>query len=248
MTNTHDKIALITGASRGIGQTILLELGLAGYTVIGTATSEQGAQKISDAIKEQNLKGRGIVLNVTDVASVNDAMGLIQSEFGHPSVLVNNAGITRDNLMLRMKEEEWQSIIDTNLSSVYRLSKACLKAMVKARWGRIINISSVVGVSGNPGQANYAAAKAGMIGFSKALAYEIATRGITVNNIAPGYIQTEMTGALNEKQQQMILSQIPMAKMGQPKDIAKTVVFLASDDASYITGQTIHVNGGMCMV
>jgi len=242
-----NKIALVTGASRGIGQAIALQLGKQGATVVGTATSDEGAQKITASFEENKIKGKGYVLNVADQASVNDCMTALNEEFGAPTILINNAAITRDNLMLRMKEDEWNDIINTNLTSVYRMSKACLKGMIKQRWGRVITISSVVGTTGNPGQANYAAAKAGVIGFSKSLAQEIATRGVTVNVIAPGYIETDMTKALPEEHREALLSKIPTKSIGQPQDIAAAVAFLASENAGYITGQTLHVNGGMYM-
>lgn len=241
------KIALVSGASRGIGRAIALDLARAGAAVVGTATSQAGADKITAYLEEQQLAGQGMVLNVADAESVTALAEAMQASFGAPNILVNNAGITRDNLMLRMKDEEWDSIIDTNLSSIYRMVKAYLKPMVKARWGRIINITSVVGVSGNPGQANYAAAKAGVIGFSKSLAQEIGTRGITVNCVAPGFIDTDMTRELPEKQREALLSRIPVQRLGQAEEIAAAVGFLASPNASYITGETLHVNGGMLM-
>ena len=243
----EQEIALITGASRGIGQAIALGLGRAGATVIGTATSDAGAEKISAYLKENSIKGTGLVLNVTDPAAVDGAIDTINKEFGVPGILVNNAGITRDNLLMRMKEEEWSDIIDTNLTSVFRLSKACLRGMMKARKGRIISIASVVGATGNPGQANYAAAKAGILGFTKSLAREVASRGITVNAVAPGFIDTDMTRSLAEEQKQQLIQQIPVQRLGQAEEIAAAVVFLASPSASYITGQTLHVNGGMYM-
>jgi len=242
-----NKVALITGASRGLGAAIATVLAQKGVKVAGTATTQAGADKITHMLKEQGLEGQGFVLNVTDQNSIDSALENIKEKLGAPEILVNNAGITRDNLMLRMKNDEWQEIIDTNLNSIFRLTKACLKPMVKARWGRIINISSVVGTTGNAGQANYSAAKAGMLGFSKSLAQEIATRGITVNVIAPGMIDTDMTQALTDDQKQNILRAIPMQQLGQPEDIANTVAFLASCGARYITGQTLHVNGGMFM-
>jgi len=240
-------IALITGASRGIGRAIALRLGLAGATVMGTATTTANAENINAYLSENNISGQGFVMNVADSASIEDVMGHIQQSYGNPAILVNNAGITRDNLMLRMKQEQWDETINTNLTSVYRLSKICLKAMVKARWGRIISITSVVGCTGNAGQANYAASKAGIIGFSKSLAQEIATRGITVNTVAPGFIETDMTRNLEQKQHDLVLQQIPSGRMGQPDEIAAAVGFLASAEAAYITGETIHVNGGMYM-
>lgn len=243
----EQEIALITGASRGIGQAIALGLGRAGATVIGTATSAAGAENISAYLREYKLKGTGMVLNVTEPAAVDAVVETINKDFGVPTILVNNAGITRDNLLMRMKEEEWADIISTNLTSVFRLSKACLRGMMKARKGRIISIASVVGATGNPGQANYAAAKAGIIGFSKSLAREVASRGITVNAVAPGFIDTDMTRVLPEEQKQQLLQQIPLQRLGQAAEIAATVVFLASPGAAYITGQTLHVNGGMYM-
>lgn len=238
------KIALVTGASRGIGKAIAEELVAKGATVIGTATSEKGAEAISAYLGEN---GKGLVLNVTDVASIDQTLAQIKAEFGEIDILVNNAGITRDNLLMRMKEEEWSDILDTNLTSVFHLSKAMLRSMMKKRYGRIITIGSVVGSSGNPGQTNYCAAKAGLIGFSKALAQEVASRGITVNVVAPGFIATDMTHALTEEQKQSILSNVPAGKLGEAKDIAKAVAFLASEDAGYVTGTTLHVNGGLYM-
>ncbi|WKT01076.1 3-oxoacyl-ACP reductase FabG [Gallibacterium salpingitidis] len=238
------KIALVTGASRGIGKAIAEELVSKGFTVIGTATSENGANAISAYLGEN---GKGLVLNVTSLESINNVLEQIKQQFGDIDVLVNNAGITRDNLMMRMKEEDWDIILQTNLSSVFHLSKAVLRSMMKKRFGRIISIGSVVGSMGNPGQANYCAAKAGIIGFSKALAKEVASRGVTVNVVAPGFIATDMTDALTEEQKAATLAQVPAGRLGDPKDIAKAVAFLASDDASYITGETLHVNGGMYM-
>lgn len=241
------KIALVTGASRGIGQAIALELGVQGATVIGTATSESGAEKITQYLKEHKIAGVGKVLNVTDAASVDGVLAEITKEFGAPSILVNNAGITRDNLMMRMKDDEWFDVIDTNLNSLYRLSKGVLRGMTKARWGRIISIGSVVGAMGNVGQANYAAAKAGLEGFTRALARELGSRSVTVNAVAPGFIDTDMTKELPEAQREALLTQIPLGRLGQAKEIAQTVAFLASDSAAYITGTTIPVNGGMYM-
>jgi len=240
-----DEIALVTGASRGIGQAIALELGSKGANIIGTATSSKGAEAISTYLKDNGIKGQGLVLNVTDVDSVNAALNEIAEGWGSPTILVNNAGITRDNLLMRMKEEEWDAIMETNLKSLYRMTKACLRPMMKARTGRIISIGSVVGATGNPGQSNYAAAKAGVIGFSKALAREVGSRGITINVVAPGFIDTDMTRALPEDQREALLSQIPLGRLGQADEIAHAVAFLASADAQYITGQTLHVNGGM---
>jgi len=240
-----NKVVLITGASRGIGVAIADAFARAGAVVAGTATSEAGAEKITKAITAAGGKGAGFVLDVCDAQAVEQVFDQIKAQFGAPAILVNNAGITDDNLMLRMKPEQWDRVIDTDLTAIYRTTKGCLRAMMKARWGRIINITSVVGVTGNPGQANYAAAKAGMIGFTKSVAAEMASVGITVNAVAPGFIQTDMTGELDEKQQTAILSQIPAKKMGDASDIAHAVLFLASDEAGYITGQTLHVNGGL---
>ncbi|HEY0722156.1 MAG TPA: 3-oxoacyl-ACP reductase FabG [Gammaproteobacteria bacterium] len=243
----QNEIALVSGASRGIGQAIALQLGKAGATVIGTATSEKGAAQISESFKAEGIKGVGLVMNVTEQASIDAAIAQVEKEFGTISILINNAGITRDNLLMRMKDEEWNDIIDTNLSSAYRLSKACLRAMMKARKGRIINIASVVACSGNAGQTNYSAAKAGMIGFTKSLAREVGSRGITVNAVAPGFIDTDMTRALPEEHKTALLNQIPLNRLGHPEEIAAAVVFLASPGAAYITGETLHVNGGMYM-
>lgn len=242
------KVALVTGASRGIGKAIALDLAAQGATVIGTATSESGAEKISAYLSEAGAQGAGKCLNVTDAQMITDVLAEITKEFGVPTILVNNAGITRDNLLMRMKDEEWDDIIQTNLSSVYRMSKACLRGMMKAKGGRIINIASVVGVMGNAGQTNYAAAKAGIIGFSKSLAREVGARNITVNTIAPGFIDTDMTRALPEEQRAALTNQIPLSRLGEPEDIAKSVTFLAGEGGSYITGQTLNVNGGMYMI
>ncbi len=239
----ENRIALVTGASRGIGKAIALELGRQGARVYGTATSQAGADAIGGYLAEAGIDGAGHVLDVTDQNSVDALMAAIDA----PEILVNNAGITRDNLMMRMKQEEWDAIIETNLTSVFRLTRACLRGMIKARRGRIISISSVVGATGNPGQANYAAAKAGIVGFSKSLAREIGSRGITVNVVAPGFIDTDMTRALPEQQREALLTQIPLGELGSPEDIAYMVAFLASDRARYITGETLHVNGGMYM-
>ena len=238
------KIALVTGATRGIGRAVAEELASKGVFVIGTATSEKGAESISAYLGE---KGKGLVLNVADQASIDAVLEQIKQEFGDIDILVNNAGITRDNLLMRMKDEEWFDFLQTNLSSVYHLSKAMLRTMMKKRFGRIINIGSVVGSMGNAGQTNYCAAKAGLIGFSKALAKEVASRGITVNVVAPGFIATDMTDVLSEELKNNLLTQIPAGRLGEPKDIAKAVAFLASEDASYINGTTLHVNGGMYM-
>ena len=239
------KVALVTGASRGIGRAIAETLVAAGARVIGTATSERGAAAIQEYLGDNGL---GLVLNVTDSQSVTDVFAAIKEKEGDVSILVNNAGITRDNLLMRMKEDEWGDIIDTNLTSIFRTSKAVMRPMMKKRHGRIINIGSVVGSMGNPGQTNYCAAKAGLIGFTKSLAREVASRQITVNAIAPGFIQTDMTDELTEEQQQGIMSQVPMERLGQAQEIANAVLFLASDSAAYITGETLHVNGGMYMV
>lgn len=244
----NDKVALVTGATRGIGQAIAMALGKHGATVIGTATSQGGADKISAYLSEAGITGEGKLLNVCEPEAVETVVADITANYAAPAILVNNAGITRDNLFMRMKEEEWDAVIDTDLSSVYRVTKACIRSMIKARWGRIINISSVVGAAGNPGQANYCAAKAGMLGFTKSLAQEIANRGITVNAVAPGFIDTDMTKALNDKQREAIESAIPMKKIGAPDDIANAVLFLSSEETQYITGQTLHVNGGMYMI
>ena len=243
----ENEIAFVSGASRGIGKEIALELGRQGAIVVGTATSESGAENITNYLKENGIQGIGVAMNVTEQASIDAALKQVEEAHGAPTILVNNAGITRDNLLMRMKDEEWEAIMTTNLSSIYRLSKACLRAMMKARKGRIISIASVVGVSGNAGQTNYAAAKAGVIGFSKSLAREVGSRGITVNVVAPGFIDTDMTRALPDAQREALLAQIPLVRLGQPEEIAKAVGFLASPGAAYITGETIHVNGGMYM-
>ncbi|MGV3002581.1 3-oxoacyl-ACP reductase FabG [Vibrio sp.] len=243
--NLEGKIALVTGASRGIGRSIAERLVERGATVVGTATSESGAQAISDYL---GSNGKGLALNVTDADSVAATIKTINEEFGGIDILVNNAGITRDNLLMRMKDDEWQDIMDTNLTSIFRLSKAVLRGMMKKRHGRIVNVGSVVGTMGNAGQANYAAAKAGVIGFTKSMAREVASRGVTVNTVAPGFIETDMTKALNDDQRTATLSQVPAGRLGDPREIASAVAFLASDDAAYITGETLHVNGGMYMV
>ncbi|MBB3046542.1 3-oxoacyl-[acyl-carrier protein] reductase [Litorivivens lipolytica] len=242
-----DKIALVTGASRGIGKAIAMALSGQGMTVIGTATTEGGAEAITAYLKEAGNAGCGMALNVSEAESVDSVIKAINEQFGAPTVLVNNAGITKDNIMMRMKDEEWFDVIDTNLNSLYRLTKACLRGMTKARWGRIVNISSVVGSMGNAGQANYAASKGGMDGFSRALAREVGSRNITVNSVAPGFIDTDMTAKLPEEQRQALAAQIPLARLGQPEEIAGVVAFLVSDAAAYVTGDTIHVNGGMYM-
>lgn len=239
------KVALVTGASRGIGKAIAEQLAALGAKVVGTATSEKGAAAISDYL---GANGKGLVLNVTDADSVEQCLAQIKESFGEIDILVNNAGITRDNLLMRMKDEEWFDIMQTNLTSVYRLSKAVLRSMMKKRFGRIITIGSVVGSMGNAGQTNYAAAKAGVLGFTKSLAREVASRGITVNAIAPGFIDTDMTKELSGEQKEAIFSQVPANRLGQPEEIAATVAFLASTQAAYITGETVHVNGGMYMV
>ena len=241
------KVALVTGASRGIGRAIALELGKAGAIVAGTATSAAGAEAISRVFTEAGIQGAGVALNVNDPGQVDAVLADVSQRFGDIAILVNNAGVTRDNLLLRMKEDEWDDILNTNLKSVYRLSKAVLRGMMKARAGRIINIGSVVGATGNAGQANYAAAKAGMIGFSKSLAREIGSRNITVNCVAPGFIDTDMTRSLNDDQRKALLGQIPLGRLGEAADVAAAVVFLASPGAGYITGATLHVNGGMHM-
>ncbi len=241
------RIALVTGASRGIGKAILLELGRRGATVLGTATSESGAAAISSELETAGIEGQGMVLDVTDADQSNALVEDIVGRHGRIDILVNNAGITRDNLLMRMKDDEWQDIIDTNLSSVFRLSRAVLRPMMKARYGRIVSIASVVGTMGNAGQTNYAAAKAGMIGFSKSLAREVGSRSITVNCVAPGFIDTDMTRALPEGQRQALMQHIPLGRLGSVEDIANAVAYLASDQAGYVTGATLHVNGGMYM-
>ena len=243
----QNQIALVTGASRGIGQAIALELGRQGITVIGTATTEDGARNIDHFLKEAGFRGTGMALNVNNSAQVESVIKRVQEEFGEISILVNNAGITRDNLLLRMKDEEWDEIMETDLKSVFRLSRAVLRSMMRVRYGRIINISSIVGATGNIGQANYAAAKAGIFGFSKSLAREVASRNITVNCIAPGFIATDMTQSLTEKQREVLFQQIPAGRLGCPEDVATAVAFIASPAAAYITGATLHVNGGMYM-
>lgn len=243
-----NQVALVTGASRGIGKGILHELGEQGLTVVGTATTQQGADNIQAALNQAGgITGKGLILDVTQGDSIKSLLEEIKETFSAPTILVNNAGITKDNLLMRMKEEEWDAVINTNLSSIYRLTKACLRDMMKARTGRIINITSVVALSGNPGQTNYAAAKSGIIGFTKSLAQEVASRGITVNTVAPGFIETDMTAELSEDQQNALLSQIPVGRMGNVQDIAKAVSFLVSEHASYITGEAINVNGGLYM-
>ena len=245
MMNLEGKIALVTGASRGIGRAIAELLVERGATVIGTATSENGAAAISEYLGDN---GKGLALNVTDVESIEATLKTINEEFGVIDILVNNAGITRDNLLMRMKDDEWNDIIDTNLTPIYRMSKAVLRGMMKKRAGRIINVGSVVGTMGNAGQTNYAAAKAGVIGFTKSMAREVASRGVTVNTVAPGFIETDMTKALSDDQRAATLSNVPAGRLGDPREIASAVVFLASPEAAYITGETLHVNGGMYMV
>jgi 3-oxoacyl-[acyl-carrier protein] reductase len=243
----ENDVALITGASRGIGHAIALALGAAGARVIGTATSAAGAEKLSADLKSHGCKGRGAVLDASNPASIDALVGDLEGAEDLPTILVNNAAITRDMLLLRMKPEDWDAVIATNLTAVFRLTKACLRRMMKERHGRIVNLTSIVGVTGNPGQANYAAAKAGLLGFTKSVAIELASRGITVNAVAPGFIDTDMTRALSEQQRTTLMQQIPMARLGTPADIAAAVLFLVSPQASYITGETLHVNGGMYM-
>lgn len=244
---TDKKIALVTGASRGIGAAIAESLGKAGMVVIGTATSAAGAEQIDARLREAGVEGRGMTLNVTDADSVAQLLETVTRDFGAVAVLVNNAGITKDNLLMRMSDDEWFDVVNTNLSAVYRLSKACLRGMLKARWGRIINISSIVGAMGNAGQTNYSATKAGVMGFTRSLAKEIGSRNITVNAVAPGFIDTDMTRALPEDQRNALVSGIALARLGQPEEIASVVQFLCGDGAAYITGETIHVNGGLYM-
>ncbi|SMN15270.1 3-oxoacyl-[acyl-carrier protein] reductase [uncultured Candidatus Thioglobus sp.] len=248
MSNLEGKIVLVTGASRGIGQAIALSLGNVGATVIGTATSDKGAEAISATLKDNGIAGQGMALNVTDNDQITDVMKNITDTYGAVDILINNAGITRDNLLMRMKEDEWDDIMNTNLTSVYKMSKAVLRGMMKKRAGRIISIASVVGAMGNAGQTNYAAAKAGIMGFTKSLAREVGARGITVNCVAPGFIKTDMTDALPEEQKEALAKQIPMGRLGSVEEIAGSVLFLASDAGAYITAQTIHVNGGMYTV
>jgi 3-oxoacyl-[acyl-carrier protein] reductase len=240
-------IALVTGASRGIGRAIALALANAGAQVIGTSTTPGGAAAFTELLASKQLRGRGAVLNASDAASIDGLLADLDSKEGMPTILVNNAAVTRDMLLLRMKQDDWDQVIATNLTAVFRLSKGCLKRMMKERRGRIVNITSIVGVTGNPGQANYAAAKAGLLGFTKSLAREIASRGITVNSVAPGFIDTDMTKALNEEQRAALQTQIPMGRLGAAEDVAAAVLFLASPQAGYITGETLHVNGGMYM-
>ena len=241
------QICLVTGASRGIGKAIALELATQGHTVIGTGTSHSSAENVTTGLRAARAQGRGVVLDVNDLQQIESVIKEITDEFGPISVLVNNAGVTEDNLLMRMKPSQWEKTLNTNLAAVFALTKLCLKGMTKARYGRIINLSSVVGATGNAGQTNYAASKAGLIGFTKSLALEIASRGITVNAVAPGFIDTDMTSALAEEQRSKLLETIPLARLGRAEDISKAVAFLVSDDASYITGQVLHVNGGMHM-
>ena len=243
----QNQIALITGASRGIGQAIALKLGKDGATVVGSATTVEGAKSISCYLNEAGIKGMGIALNVNDADQIRNNLAEIRKTFGEITILVNNAGITRDDLLVRMKDEKWDEVIETDLKSVFRLSREVLRAMMRARSGRIINISSIVGVTGNIGQANYAAAKAGVLGLSKSLAREVGSRNITVNCVAPGFVDTDMTRALTEKQQQNLIQYVPLARLGRSEEIASAVAFLASPSAGYITGATLHVNGGMYM-
>ena len=243
----ENKITLITGASRGIGQAIAIKMGQSGAVVIGTATTENGASAINQYLEKSGIKGMGIALNVNDAEQINHALQTIREKFGEVEILVNNAGITRDNLLVRMKDEEWDDILETDLKSVFRLSRAVLRAMMKARYGRIINISSVVGAMGNLGQTNYAAAKAGMFGFSKSLAREVGSRNITIKCVAPGFIDTDMTRALADEFQQSLIQHVPLGRLGRPEEVASAVAFLASSAAGYITGTTLHVNGGMYM-
>lgn len=243
----NGQVALVTGASRGIGQAVTLALAQQGATVVGTATTPAGAEAISTYLQQAGLQGRGVALDVTNAAQVDEVVEALLKEFGNINILVNNAGITRDNLLMRMKDEEWDAIMDTNLKSVFRMSRAVLRNMMKARQGRIISIASVVGVMGNAGQTNYSAAKAGIIGFSKSLAREVGSRNITVNCVAPGFIDTDMTRALPDAQREALLAHIPLGRLGQVDDIAAAVAFLASPQAGYVTGTTLHVNGGMYM-
>ncbi len=242
-----DRVALVTGASRGIGRAITLRLAQQGVQVAGTATTVEGAESISRKFKEDGLRGRGFVLDITSTASVENLFTELK-DFGEPGILINNAGITRDNLLLRMKRDAWDVVIETNLNAIFRLTQHCLKSMLSANFGRIISISSVVGTTGNPGQSNYAAAKAGLIGFTKALAQEVASRNITANVVSPGFIETDMTAKLSDAQKEALLQKIPSKRLGKPDDIAHACVFLASSWANYITGQTLHVNGGMVMI
>ena len=245
--NEDNKVALVTGASRGIGKAIAEQLAADGYVVIGTATSDGGAENISAYLKDSGNEGCGMKLDVADSESVKEVLKAIAEQYAAPLILINNAGITRDNILMRMKEDEWGDVIDTNLNALYRVSKACLRGMTKARWGRIVNITSVVGSMGNMGQSNYAATKAGAEGFSRALARELGSRSVTVNSIAPGFIDTDMTRELTDDQRNLMLGQIPLGRLGQPEEIAALVGFLCSDVAGYITGETLHINGCMYM-
>jgi 3-oxoacyl-[acyl-carrier protein] reductase len=247
MSTLNNEVALVTGASRGIGHAIALALGAAGARVVGTATSAQGAAALTEAFKAQGIQGRGAVLDASQAESIDALLADLEAAEGLPGILVNNAAITRDNLLLRMKQDDWDAVLTTNLTSVFRLSKACVKKMMKDRRGRIVNITSIVGVTGNPGQVNYSAAKAGVLGFTKSLAKEVASRNITVNAVAPGFIDTDMTRALSEAQRAALQAQIPLGRLGAAEDIAQAVLFLVSPAASYITGETLHVNGGMFM-
>jgi len=241
------KVALVTGASRGIGRAIALGLGQQGLIVIGTATTEEGAHQITKTLEEHHIQGCGVMMNVTDQGSVEQAFSTIKEKYAMPVILVNNAAVTRDNILLRMKDNEWNDVIETNLNSLYRITRACLRDMVKARWGRIISIGSVVGSMGNLGQVNYATAKAGLMGFTKALALEVGSRNVTVNAVSPGFVDTDMTRGLSEEHRQALVDRIPLQRIGHPDEIASAVVFLASEAAGYITGQTLHINGGMYM-
>lgn len=247
LSSLEGKVAFVSGASRGIGKSIALSLGQMGATVIGSATTADGAANISAYLEQNGLKGYGVCLNVKNKEDIQEMIKQVTADVGPVQILVNNAAVTRDNLLMRMKDEEWDEIIATNLTGVFQLTKACLRGMIKAKWGRIISISSVVGVTGNPGQANYSAAKAGVIAFSKSLAKEISSRNITVNVVAPGFIETDMTKAMTEEQNKALMQNIPMGRVGQPQEIANGVAFLASEQASYVTGETLHINGGMLM-
>lgn len=241
------KVAIVTGASRGIGAAIAKKLGKSGATVIGTATSENGASAITDYLKAEGISGQGYVLDVSDAESVQTFLESVSKDWSAPLILINNAGITKDNLLMRMSDDQWFDVINTNLNSMYRLSKGVLRSMMKARWGRIVNVASVVGSMGNAGQTNYAATKAGVAGFARSLAKEVGSRGITVNTVAPGFIDTDMTRALTDEQKAPMLAAIPLARLGEPEEIASVVDFLVSDGAAYVTGETLHVNGGMYM-
>ena len=244
----ESQVALVTGASRGIGEAIALSLGAAGARIIGTSTTPEGAARLTTALASHGCNGRGVVLDVSKAASIEGLLTELDRTKEPPTILVNNAAITRDTLLVRMKAEDWDAVIATNLTAVFRLSKACLRYMIKERYGRIVNLTSIVGLTGNPGQANYAAAKAGMLGFTKSLAHEVASRGITVNAVAPGFIDTDMTRGLSEEQRRHLLSQIPAGRLGTPAEVAAAVLFLVSPQSDYITGETLHVNGGMVMI